>query len=424
MSNQYALATVTAALKDALEATVKKVVGNAKVRIGRPEAVEGHAMAPNVNLFLYQVKPNRSLRNEFQPVRGRDGRLLERPCVAVDLDYLLSFYGDSDKFEPELMAAEAVRFMESRPILTRKFLEKTINKNSATIGKSDLHKSLETVKTTPITMDLEELSKLWSIFFQVPYCLSIAYRCSYIIVEADEQGSPALPVTRPVISPLPVSKVDIQKVEAAASPTMPIVWGSGLRIRGRGLAHPGLTIRIGAKKVALPSDAVQPEQIVFPLTPASFLGDELPAGLHTLQAVEPPPHGVPHHLNRTTEPVPFALRPTLTLASDAVTSAPENGTASGKIKVQFSPRVAKGQSVQLFLEEVVDRDPRNYILSPDPVPDASFPKTDLIFSFTKIKRATYLVMSQVDGVYSAPMIETDATRPDAGQIKGPKATVP
>lgn len=424
MSNQYALATVTAALKEALEAAVKKVVGNAKVQIGRPEVAEANENGPSVNLFLYQVKPNRTVRNAFQPTRGRNGRLIEKPYVAVDLDYLLSFYGDDEKFEPELMAAEAVRSLEARPILTRKFLKNTVAKNLATIGKSDLHKARETVKATPITLDLEELSKLWSIFFQVPYSLSLAYRFSYIIVEAEEQAGPVLPVTRPVISPLPVSKVNIEKVEAAASPLAPIAWGAELRIRGRGLAAPELKIRIGGKYVNLPSGAVQPEQIVFPLTPASFSGEELPAGVHTVQAVQPPPHGVPPHLTRTTEPVPFALRQTLTLAGDAVTSAPENGTASGKIKVQFSPKIAKGQEVRLLLEEVVDKDAKNYILSHDAVPDASFPRTDLTFSFSKIKRTTYLVMSQVDGVYSAPLIETDTMRPDVGQIKGPKVIVP
>lgn len=424
MSNQYAFATVTAALKEALESAVKQVVGNAMVQIGRPEAVDDNNTVPTVNLFLYQVKPNRSLRNAFQPIRGRNGRLIERPYVAVDLDYLLSFHGNDDTFEPELMAAEAVRSLEARPILTREFLKKTVDKNLSTIGKSDLHKAPETVKATPIAMDLEALSKLWSIFFQVPYCLSVAYRFSYIIVEADEQASPALPVTRPVISPLPVSKVDIEKVEAAASPLAPIIWGAELRIRGRGLTAAGLKIRIGEKNVDLPSDAVQPGQIVFPLAQTSFSGEELPAGLHTVQAVQPPPQGVPSHLTRTTEPVPFSLRPTLALPVNAVTSAPENGTASGKIEVQFSPNIAEGQSIRLLLEEFVDKDAKNYILSHDPVPDASFPRTDLTFSFSNIKRATYLVMAQVDGVYSAPLIETDTTHPDMGQIKGPKVIVP
>lgn len=34
---------------------------------------------------------------------------------------------------------------------------------------------------------LEEMSKLWSVFFQTPYSLSIGYRASVVSIEADER---------------------------------------------------------------------------------------------------------------------------------------------------------------------------------------------------------------------------------------------
>ena len=46
----------------------------------------------------------------------------------------------------------------------------------------------------PISLELEELSKLWSVFLRVPYDLSIAYRASVVLISADVSPQVALPV--------------------------------------------------------------------------------------------------------------------------------------------------------------------------------------------------------------------------------------
>ena len=413
MSNALAIATVTAALKERLEEAVTHAVGGATVHTGRPDSKIVEEDAPKTGLFLYQVRPNPAIRNNWQPVRGTGGRLLETPRVAVDLYYLISFYGNAEKLHPELMAAEVVRTLETTPILTRELLEKTIAENDE-ISDSDLHEAVETVKATPIAMDLEELSKLWSIFFQVPYALSLPYLCSYVVVEAEQQGGPVLPVTRPVIAPMPVSKVTVHVVEAVAGPRAPIVWGGALRIRGRGLAKPGLRILLDGTDVELAEATSKPEEVVFDLVAASFGGTELAAGVHRVQVVDPPPPGTPAHLVRTSDVVPFKLRSTLAIAA----------TTANEIRVGFQPEIVEGQTVRLFLEELVDDGPKSYVLIPEPIPAADFPKAELEFPLADVDSGTYLVSAQVDGVYSALDVGEDPDQPDFGQIKGPQVVIP
>ena len=72
-----------------------------------------------VNLYLYQVTPNSALRNVDQPSRRSDGTILEPPMIALDLHYLLTFYGKEQEFEPQRVMGSVLRYLNSRPLLTR-----------------------------------------------------------------------------------------------------------------------------------------------------------------------------------------------------------------------------------------------------------------------------------------------------------------
>lgn len=409
MSNELAIATVTAALKDVVEAAVKPVDG-AGVHLGRPDTTVVEQSDPMAGLYLYQVRPNVALRNSWQPLRGGNGKAHATPRVALDLHYLISFYGDGKKFYPERMAAEVVRSLEVVPVLTRK-LVKAVSAGDP-LKDSDLHAATETVKATPIAMDLEELSKLWSIFFQVPYCLSLPFVCSYVVIEAEREAGPALPVTRPSIHPMPVSRVALDTVESAKGPSAPILWGDNLRIRGAGLAKTGLGVRIDGSDVVMPATERGTDEFVLPLQAGTFGGAELPAGLRLLQLVDPAPAGVPARFVRTTDPVSLKLRPKLAVS----------GPTLQKITVTFTPRVAQGQVVRLLLDEMVYKDPKSYVLKPES-PAGAFPLAQLSFSTAAVAAGKYLVSAQVDEVYSAPQVETDPTSAQFGQIKGPEVNV-
>src|SRR5947199_7168098 len=101
MSNFLAIATVTATLRQLLENTAAKDVTDHEVMVTteRPSGTVSGAEDPRtrINIYLYQVTPNAAWRNADLPTRRSDGSLIQRPQVALDLHYMISFYGDESQ---------------------------------------------------------------------------------------------------------------------------------------------------------------------------------------------------------------------------------------------------------------------------------------------------------------------------------------
>ncbi|MGD2114505.1 MAG: DUF4255 domain-containing protein, partial [Acidobacteriota bacterium] len=125
MSNFLGIATVTAALRRTLQEAVAADVPGATVTVRRPEAAQPNP-APVVNLYLFQVTPNAAWRTADLPTRDARGRTVQRPRVALDLHYLLSFYGDESTLEPERLLGSVVRRLHEWPVLGRGQIETTI----------------------------------------------------------------------------------------------------------------------------------------------------------------------------------------------------------------------------------------------------------------------------------------------------------
>jgi Pvc16 N-terminal domain len=194
MSNYLAIATVTAALGRIVHAAAEASgVGSVSLDFGRPTAAGDGQTARKVHIYLYQVSPNASVRNSDLPTRGGDGKLVDRPQAALDLRYLIAFYGSQQTLEPDRMLGAAVRNLHARPLLSRKSIQDAITNHSELTG-SNLADAIERVRFTPAAISLDELSKLWSVFFQTPHALSVVYDANVVLIEAEESGPSALPV--------------------------------------------------------------------------------------------------------------------------------------------------------------------------------------------------------------------------------------
>ena len=195
MSNYLAVATVTAVLRDILQEAAGTAVPGASVTTKRPEKVEdsGHNK-PLVNLFLYQVTPNAAWRNTDIVIRYPDrdepdnrarAKVEERPQVPLNLSYLFSFYGNEQDLEPQRLLGSVVGALHAQPTLSPEAIRGTVGRDRY-LRESDLDfqvERIERVKLTPISFSLEELSKMWSVFFQVPYALSVAYEAAAVLIE-------------------------------------------------------------------------------------------------------------------------------------------------------------------------------------------------------------------------------------------------
>ena len=202
MSNYLAIATVTAALSRVLQAVIGADVPGAIATTVRPDGPNSGVPDTGVNIFLYQVTPNPHWHNNDLPTRRPDGAVVQRPQVGLDLHYLLSFYGTEAELEPQRLLGSTVRTLHAKPVLTRQDIQNTVNAISF-LNDSDLAEEVESVKFTPIPLNLEELSKLWSVFFQTPYVLSMAYQASVVLISADVRPALAQPVREPFIQVQP-----------------------------------------------------------------------------------------------------------------------------------------------------------------------------------------------------------------------------
>jgi hypothetical protein len=167
VSNHLAIAAVSRALRQVVEDAAKAAVVGAEVTHVRPGGDPAKTPTTGVNVFLYGVTPNASQRNADLPTRAGGGQLVQRPAAALDLHYLLSFYGEDAELETQRMLGGVVQALHTRATLSRDVLRE-VAEADPWLNASDLADAPEAVRFTPVLLNLEELSKLWAVLFQTP----------------------------------------------------------------------------------------------------------------------------------------------------------------------------------------------------------------------------------------------------------------
>jgi hypothetical protein len=195
MTNYLAIATVTAALAQIVRDAVQSAVSGSDVVLGRPEAPQGGMALARARLYLYRVSYNAALRNADLPGRDAAGNLVKRPAAALDLHYVVSFYGDENTLEPQRMLAAVARDLHSQPGLTRAMIQNAAA-SQVELNESDLADAFEQVKFVPLDLSIDEWTKLWSVFFQTPHAPSLTYQASMVLIESVDRAPGGLPVLR------------------------------------------------------------------------------------------------------------------------------------------------------------------------------------------------------------------------------------
>ncbi|MET7788384.1 Pvc16 family protein [Streptomyces sp900116325] len=200
MSNALAIATVTQALALLIENNLSPEMDIAvKVETRKPPAEP--PVEPTINVFLYQVTPNPSMRHTDLPTRASDGTLLKRPVAALDLHFLISAYGEEAELVGQRLIGCVVRTLHEIPVLPTELIELAAERPY--LAGSDLVDSPQRLRFTPTVMDIDETSKLWGMLHQTPYALSVAYQASLVLIEGRERPLPVKPVERRTVTVLP-----------------------------------------------------------------------------------------------------------------------------------------------------------------------------------------------------------------------------
>lgn len=357
MSNFLAIATVTAVLKKGLLEVIQTAIPGAEVTTVRPDRQgSGGTPGQGINIFLYQVSLNGALRNADLPMRRASGELINLPQVALNLDYLLSFYGSDLELQQQRLLGIVIRSLHTRPQITRTMVNGVITDSAFSfLAASDLAEQVESVKFVPLSLSLEDLSKLWSVFFQVPFVLSVAYRASVVLIEPDFHPQPTLPVRDFRLYTIPFGQPSIEQIGAGQGVGQPIFSSSTLTIQGNNLSADITKVRIsGAELMPIPQE-ISSKQIRLPLS--LLPSGQLRAGIQSVQVIHQILMGTPSapHNGAESNVAAFILHP-------LITSLHISGS---QVAIQTQPNIGESQRAILLLNEFnppASRSARSYLL--------------------------------------------------------------
>lgn len=340
MSNFLAIATVTAAISHLLEG-IKDDVAGTKVTVKPPDVANSETPASNkLNVFLYQVTPNAAYRNENLPSRDSWGGLAKTTQVALNLHYLFTAHAaDSDDFIAQQILASAMRIASEYPVLSRDLIRDAISARQS-LALSDLADQVESIRLTLQPMNLEELSKLWSTFFQTNYRISVAYTATAVLIDGKLQPKPALPVQKRMLYVVPfrqpvIERVEPQVVEAKAGAKITIT-GRNLKPAGSSGAAAMIKVQFGDISATPKPDDASDAKVVIEL-PAG-----LAAGIRTVQVVQPMLIGSPpsdHGRIQESNIAAFILAPRI------ISTKPDKVKRGDELEITLEPAVEARQKV-------------------------------------------------------------------------------
>lgn len=414
MSNPLAISTVSAAFLRRILAAAVAAVPNANVRLGAPTAKLAEDAAPLVNLHLYRVEPNAAHVNDHLPSRTGAGVVRRPSTLALNLHYILSFYGDHTLFEPDRILAQVMLHFEHEPLLSRTTVANAIAQGD-TLEDSDLDRAAARLRVTRQLMSLDDFSKVWSIFYQVPYALSLAYEVNHVVIESDDVAPLAMPVAHPAQFVSPMAALRLDSAGNPLGAAAPVVWGGTLRLTGRGLGQPGLGLEIDGVPLVMDAVTATATEMTVPMTAAIFGGEVPEIGIHRVRAVAPAsPADQPDHLRMRSNTLAFALGPDITLG--AVTE--DAGTGTRELAVAIAPPVGPGQPLRLLLDNRDPAAPAQVAVPAEVTGDAAV--EEVAFDITGVPAGAWLVRAEVDGLVSPVVTDTTPGSATFGQITGPE----
>lgn len=162
MSGYSVIYDISNSLVEVLRKNMPDLVTQDRITLLSPaEAVVD--TAPQLCLFLYQVLENHHLKNQKVVAVSAD-RSADTP-LTIDLYYLMTAYAQSRDSEMQVFG-RALQILNDYRIIRGSLL------------KGSIAGSPEEIKPLLQPLSLDDMNKLWSMFSNKPYRLSMAYRVS------------------------------------------------------------------------------------------------------------------------------------------------------------------------------------------------------------------------------------------------------
>jgi Pvc16 N-terminal domain len=420
MSNFLAVATVTATLQRTLQSAVQKDIEGARITTVRPSDIGNGTPESGVNLFLYQVITNPALHNmDATPLRSR-GTPTKRQA-ALDLYYMFSFYGSEVDLEPQRLLGSVMRTLNDQRVIDQDIIRAACRDSTLPfLQESNLADQVQQINIVPLDLNLEDLSKAWSVFFQTPYVLSVGYKVLVVLVAGEEAPARGLPIRdrrTNGLSPF-FQQPQIERIMAQGDGVEAIVADSTLVITGKQLKGDWATL-VRLCGVEVTPTEINATQIQLSLTQVP--NSALRAGIQSLQVIHPPQSGeTTRNRGKESNAAPFVLRPRLLQVRLMAGQVDEEDARSGQLQLQTNLTIGSNQRVVMVLNEWNTASPTSYLFDAPPREQDS---VAINISFQAIKPGDYLVRLMVDGAESQLQVDNDANSSTYEWYIGPRITI-
>ena len=418
MSNSLAIAATTLTLQNLLQTQIPLRDGNLaglQVTTLPPDMARRNVANVNaqLNVFLYQTAVNAAWRNLDVPSQTRQGEV-GRPPLALNLHYLLTAYGSEsdDEGVSHRVLGGAMSVLHDHPLLGREEIR-------GVLANSDLADQFERVRVTPLTLPMDEMSKLWTAL-QTNYRVSAGYEVTVLLIDSQPASRAALPVLK--------RGADDRGPAAttARAPTLEVIrypnsqpaarLGEEVVIRCSGFDLAKTKLRFSSARIEQPLTLVPlagdvPNEVKFKLPAIVDVPAVMPTwvpGLYTVAAVV----GTDDETKLVSNELAFALAPTIAVAPTITVTPGHPNLRDVALAVTSAPLCREGQRMLLVFG---DRQIEPFKPDPPPQPASSpDPSKPYEPKFTASKvepnkpNETYLVRLRVDGVDSIPVTYSGA----------------
>ena len=401
MSNSLAVSTVTAVLTTMVQTAMADldVVPQPVVAAGDLDDTGDNA---RVFVHLLRISRNASRAVDNLPTRGADGSVRARPCVALDLHYLVVFRGTTPH-ETQLMLAAAAAQLEAAPIVTTAWVDAAALEHPE-VADNDLADA-ERVRITPDPLSVDELSRVWTLYSVGMFAPTLALVAGPVLVEAGpEPGSP-LPVRRVGLGAHPFRAVRVDQVAGPDGPGAPVRSANPMpdvTVLGTGFqAGEGETIDVLVDDAVVPSTPVDDATLVLPALPVA-------PGQHVLRVrrTSPPLDPAVSTTERVepSSPVGLLVTPTIVSVTPQTAAGSGPGLRSGDVRVRQVPPLPRTATTRLLLDSRT-LDPSVSLVLVVDLPAGAGPFAEVPYVVDDAPAGDYRVTLEVDGARSVPPVD-------------------
>lgn len=253
MNQGFSVAAATVAIADRLHVLIGDSVPGARVTTLNPGSESLRSGDPFVNLYLFRTTRNGFVSNDDLPTRGPTGRPQNSPVMKLDLDYMITFFGDDTRLDPQRLLGLVVGGLNAEPYIPRDAI-RAARASTPWLGSADPEPPSQQICVTPLNMPPDAMARLWSEFVNVPYQLTQLYTATPIALEYSLPVAPVLPVRRIGLYAQPSRSIIILDLANAANDDLPLVAGGQMAVRLPNPKQSGLSVLLNG----FPASGVTP----------------------------------------------------------------------------------------------------------------------------------------------------------------------